>query len=489
MGTWKLEDLPEGRSTIGCRWVFMRKYDEKGNIARHKARLVAQGFSQIPGMDFNETFAPVVRHDSLRAVLAIGAIKDLEIQQLDVKGAYLNGDLQEEIYMRQPEGFDDGSGRVCRLYKTLYGLKQSGREWNRKLNTILTEFGFERSRADYCVYTRHQNGGTAIITVWVDDLLVLMKDKREMDELKERLKSKLEINDLGEPKLIIGLEIDRDRERRTIKISQKNYIEKILHQYGLRDANPVATPLDPSVVLTKHNGQGDTTDEISGGYAAAVGSLMYAAIGTRPDIAYAVQTLSKYTADPGKGHWTALKRVFRYLTGSRDCSLIYGPLPSEDSPVVFTAYSDADHAADPDDRKSISGYAILLGGAAIAWNSKKQNTVALSSTEAEYTAIAHATRQIIWLRYLFEDLGYPQEEPTLLFADNDSAIALTGNPQFHARSKHFDVQNHFVREKLEDETIDVIYCPTGEMVADIFTKGLPRQKHEKFAEELGMQPA
>ena len=486
MGTWKLEELPKDRETVGCKWVFLKKTDQQGNITRYKARLVAQGFSQIPGMDFFETFAPVVRMDSVRAILAIAAIKDFEIQQLDVKGAYLNGDLEEEIYMRQPEGFDDGSGRVCRLYKTLYGLKQSGRVWNRKFHGELTKMGLSRCEVDHCVYIRQEDEKIAIITVWVDDLLLFTNSSREMETLKKQLKAVFEINDLGEPNTIIGIEIERNRQDRTISICQRKYINNILKRYNLQDANGVGMPLDPNVTLTKYEEPKGSENKLINGYASAIGSLMYAAIGTRPDIAFAVQTLSQFTTNPGPAHWTALKRVFRYLAGTRDLRITYGP--ADYTEIRFTGYSDADFAANPDDRKSISGYVFYLAGGAIAWSSKKQSTTALSSTEAEYTAISHATRQVIWLRYLFEGLSFKQSEATLLFGDNQSTIALTRDAQYHARSKHFDVQNHFVREKVEDEIIELYYCPTDEMVADIFTKALPRPKHHKFTTEMGLHP-
>lgn len=368
-------------------------------------------------------------------------------------------------------------------------MKQSGREWNRKLNTTLQEFGFERTKADYCVYTRRREGKLAIITVWVDDLLLLTEGTDEMKGLKENLKAKFEVSDMGEPKLLIGFEVTRDRENRTVTIGQKNYVAKVLRQYQMDNANPVAMPLDPNIILTRHEGEPEAPISPLTNYAAIVGSLMYAAVGTRPDIAYAVQTLSKFTSNPGPQHWTVLKRVLRYLIGTCDYVIRYGLTPEPDLPMIFTTYCDADHTADTDDRKSISGYTVLVGGGAVAWSSKKQTTVALSSTEAEYSAIAHATRQIIWLRYLFDALGYPQDDPSLLFSDNGSAIALTGNPQFHMRSKHFDIQNHFVREKTEEEIIEVVYCPTNEMVADIFTKGLPKPKHQKFVRELGLLPA
>ena len=489
MGTWKLGDLPKGREAVGCKWVFDIKHDHEGKISRYKARLVAQGYSQIPGMDYFETFAPVVRHDSLRAMLAIAAIRNLEIRQLDIKGAYLNGDLQEEIYMRQPEGFDDGSGRVCRLYKTLYGLKQSGREWNRKLNKRLTELGFSRNEVDHCVYVRERNGETTVITVWVDDLLVFTKTVEEGNELARDLKDEFEVNDIGEPKMIIGVKINRDRENRSLTISQKNYIRTVLERFGLAQANPVAMPLDPNIILQKP--QEDETlkteDKLAEGYATVVGAIGYAAMLTRPDIQEAYQILSKFTADPGAVHWASAKRVLRYLNGTRDLGITY--TATEDPDVISitpVGYCDADFAGDVDDRKSVSGHTYLLGGGAISWNSKKQTTTALSSTEAEYTAISHATRQAIWLRNLLEGLGYPQEEPTVLYSDNQSAITLTRDAQFHARSKHFDVQNHFVREKVENGIVDIIYVPTDDNIADVFTKALPKPKHQKFRENLGM---
>lgn len=357
------------------------------------------------------------------------------------------------------------------------------------MHAVLKEFGFERLQVDHCVYTRTRNGQTRVITVYVDDLLIFTDRIDKMEEIKASLKKEFEISDLGEPKLLIGLQINRDRENRTIAISQENYIERMLRKYQLQNVNPVATPLDPNVVLAKCENDGEEmTKKLIGGYATAIGSLMYTAIGARPDIAFAVQTLSQFTSNPGPAHWTAIKRVFRYLAGTRDLAIVYGGF-REDANIEFTGYLDADFAANPDDRKSISGNTYLLGGAAISWSCKKQTTIALSSTEAEYTAIAHAMRQAIWLRYLFEGLGYAQTEPTIIFGDNQSAIALTQDAQFHARSKHFDIQNHFVREKIEAGIIEIFYCPTNEMLADVFTKGLPKPKHQKFMKELGMLPA
>ncbi|GBE86812.1 hypothetical protein SCP_1000540 [Sparassis crispa] len=228
MGTWELQDLPKDRNAVGCKWVFQKKTNKEGQVVKYKARLVAQGYSQIPGMDFLETFAPVVHLESIRAILALAVVNNWEIGQMDVKGAYLNGDLQEEIYMRQPEGFNDGSGHVCRLHKTLYGLKQSGHKWNRKLHRKLTELGYKQLEADPCVYLQEQKGEVQIITVWVDDLLLFTNSPKLMEELKRDLQDLFEVTDLGEPQKIIGFEIERDREAGKIQILQQHYIESIL---------------------------------------------------------------------------------------------------------------------------------------------------------------------------------------------------------------------------------------------------------------------
>ena len=222
-GTYELVDLPEGREAIGSKWTFVKKVDEKGQVSRYKARLVALGCSQIPGIDFTETFAPVVRLESMRAALAIAAIEDLEIIQMDIRGAYLNGELKEEIYMRQPPGFEDGTGRVCRLLKTIYGLKQAGREWNREFDRQLSSIQLIKTAVDHCVYYRERDGERAWITVWVDDLLIMSTSRKEAERTKKEIEGLFETKDLGEPKRIIGIEISRDRDAGTITLSQRVY--------------------------------------------------------------------------------------------------------------------------------------------------------------------------------------------------------------------------------------------------------------------------
>jgi transposase InsO family protein len=484
MGTWVRSKLPPDRKAVGCRWVFAIKRNEKGEIVKYKARLVAQGFSQIPGIDYNETFAPVVRFDSLRTILSLAAINNWEVQAIDIKGAYLTADLQEDIYMRQPEGFDDGTGNVLKLVKAIYGLKQAGHDFNNKLNGLLTDAGYTRSPADAGVYIQRRGKKVTVLTVWVDDIVLAGNSKEIIELTKRTLAKTLEIKDLGEPKLILGLEIMRDRERGTISIGQRQYIENMLKRFGFEGMAPVPTPMEANKALVKRDGPPDT--DLASIYATAIGSLMYAAIGTRPDIAFAVQNLSQFTSNPGPEHWQAVKRVFRYLSGTRSHQLTYG---GHNNSTEVIGYSDADWASNPNDRKSISGYAFLLGGGAITWNSKKQTIVALSSAEAEYVAEAHAAKEAIWLRQLLDSLGFPQVNPTVIWADNQAAIKLTQNSIFHSRTKHIDTRLHFLRDKVQDNTIVYDYVPTRENIADVFTKGLPKESHTRFSEDVGVLPA
>jgi hypothetical protein len=493
-GTWHLEELPIGREAIGCKWVFDRKKDEKGNIVKYKARLVAQGFSQKPGVDYMDsgTFAPVMRFETLRTMLALATINRWDVRQMDVKGAYLNGWLKEEIYMKQPAGYDDGSGRVCRLIKTLYGLKQAGNEWNNEFDGTMKDLAYTNTRSDYCCYIRRQGENFAIVLVWVDDLVVFTNSPAESDRVEHELKQKFEIKTLGEPSLLLGMKITRDKENQITTLSQAHYVDKILHRVGLQDANPVSTPLDPNVNLETNEAEQDESgndrefdhDRASGIYARAIGSLMYAAIGTRPDITYAVHTLAKFTKSPQSKHWTAIKRIFRYLKGTRDFHLTYGG-PEHIHSTEISIYCDADWASSTD-RKSISGYVFLLAGGAVSWSSKKQATVALSTAEAEYVAATHAAKQVLWHRALFDELEISQPETSILFSDNQAAISISHHPEFHARTKHIDIAHHFLRDLVESGTIEIIYIQTRENLADIFTKGLPRPLHEDLTTGIGV---
>jgi hypothetical protein len=491
MGTWKMGDLPADRKAIGCRWVFHKKRDEKGNIIKFKARLVAQGFSQKPGTDFSNdgTFAPVMRFETLRTVLAFAAVHNLKLRQFDVKGAYLHGTLTELIYMQQPPGYGDGTTQVCILIRSLYGLRQAGNVWNRELNRALAELGFTQLKTDYCCYIRRNGDDFTILLVWVDDFIAVSTTDAENDQVEQELKTHFDVKSLGQPSLLLGIKLHQ--EDHLISLSQSHFIDNLLKKFGLENANAVSTPIDPHVKLDDDEKSEEIIDEgeinstlISHGYATLIGSLMYLALGTRPDIAYAVNKLAQFTSQPKPKHWTALKRIFRYLKGTRNHGLTFGG--SEELLINdLNIYCDADWASDAD-RKSVSGFVITMAGGAIAWSSKKQSTVALSTAEAEYVAATHIAKQVLWYRSLFQELELPLPSTSTIFSDNQAAISIAHHPEFHARTKHIDIAHHFLRDLVESEIINLVYIKTDENLADIFTKGLPKIPHENLTYELGI---
>ena len=403
--TWTLTKLPPDRKAIGCKWVFKTKYNALGKIERYKARLVAKGYSQTQGIDYDETFAPVVKFNSIRILLALAAMLDLKIHQMDVNTAYLNGDLDVDIYMEQPEGFikRGQEDKVCKLNKALYGLKQSGRVWYQKIDTYLSSLGFKRTFADNCIYILTKGKTIIIVTLYVDDFLIFSNNIEATTNLKRQLSKRFDMKDLGEAQYCLGIQIIRNRKEKTISINQTKYIENILKRFNIFDCKPIGIPLDTNSKLTK--AMSPITDEKREEmkkvpYQSAVGSLMYAMLGTRPDIAYSVGVISQFNSNPGKAHWIAVKRIFRYLKGTMDYSLTYKGSESQ-----LLGYSDADWGGNLDDRRSTTGYTFIISGGAVTWSSKKQQTVALSSTEAEYMALTQATKEAVWIKHLLTELN------------------------------------------------------------------------------------
>ena len=483
--TWSVVDLPPGRKAIGCRWVYRIKYTSTGEIDKYKARLVAKGYSQARGIDFDETFAPVVKFNSIRILLAFAAQYDLEIHQMDVKSAYLNGDLVEEIYMEQPEGFIDPTGKekVCQLHKSLYGLKQAGRSWYHKIDAYFGELGLIRSFSDNCVYRKSKDGKILIIALYVDDLLIFSNEMAELQELKMQMCKRFEMTDLGEVRYCLGLEISRDRTNRTIKIGQARYVKEILERFNMGECKPVSTPTEGKLSNDMSPATAEERERMADiPYQNAVGSLMYAMLGTRPDIAFAVGAISWYSSNPGEAHWRAVKRVFRYLKGTSDYAIMYDGRSRK-----IEGFSDADWVGDQDERRSTTGYVFVINGGAVTWLSKRQQTVALSSTEAEYMALAHTAKEAIWIRRFLQEI-YPNEAKCCLEinTDNQSSLALAKNPVHHARTKHIDIRHHFIREKIETKELDVSFCGTEDMVADVLTKGLSKEKHNRFISRMGL---
>jgi hypothetical protein len=482
--TWiTVDNLPKGKNLVDCKWIFKIKNNPDGSVARYKARLVAKDYSQEYGIDYNETFSPVVKYTTLRTLFSIAAARGMKTKQMDVKTAFLHGDLDEEIYMKMPEGFGNQS-KICKLVKGLYGLKQSPRQWNKKLNDYLLDVGFRRSTADPCLYVKKKNSWLLYLGIYVDDLMIFGDTESIIEETAEALKKKFEMTDLGTISYCLGLEV-KTHGNGSIKISQRKYLEDILQRFNMNDCKPVATPLDPNCHLTKEINEITSDDEEKMKnipYKEAIGSLMYLMIGTRPDIAAAVCKLSQFMQNPGLNHWSAIKRVFRYLQGTKDYELVYKPNKN----ISVVGYSDADWANDLDDRKSISGYIFKVNGNTVSWSCKKQKVVALSSTEAEYMAYSEAVKEAIWIRELLKDLNYEQLEPSVIFEDNQSTIKLAKNPVQHSRTKHIDTRHHFIRQMIEENQIAIEYCPTEEMIADLATKGLTKSKFNYLRDKLGI---
>ena len=480
--TWDLVDLPAGKSVIGSKWVFKTKVNPDGTFSKYKSRLVAQGYSQKQGIDYTEVFAPVVKHESLRTLLALANQYGWDVHQMDVNSAYLNGDIDADIYMKQPEGYVDPNhpNKVCKLRKGLYGLKQGARCWNKKMDAFLKSEGFTASDADPCIYVKREKGKIVILALYVDDTAIATNCPRMLADTKRKLSAQFHMEDLGEIKYILGMMVKRDRQAGTLSIDQRSYLEGVLQRFGMEKCNPVSTPLEPGKQLGKTADEEDGVDTRR--YQEIVGSLIYASITTRPDLAHAVNVLSQHMAKPNNEHWIAAKRVLRYIKGTLDVGIVF----RKSDNFELVGYSDADWAGDVDSRKSTSGYVFLVGGNIVSWASKKQSVVALSTTEAEYIALCSATQEAIWLRRLLASVEQQQDNPTTIHEDNQGAISMSKNPRNSSRTKHIDIKFHFVREAAQKNEVRIHHCTTQNMVADTLTKGLPKPAFERHRTSLGI---
>ena len=478
---WELVEPPQNRKPVGSKWVFKAKTDADGHVERYKARLVAQGFSQKFGTDYDETFSPVARLESVRALIALSVQQGLKLHQVDVTTAFLNGELEEEVYMKQPEGFvvPGKEHLVCKLKKSIYGLKQSPRCWNTALHNQLKKMGFVQTATDPCVYT-YSGGEVVYLGVYVDDIIVAAQSDKKLAEVKKELASRFDIKDLGKLHHFLGMKIVQDEATGSVWIGQPAYTESILKKFGMENAKISPTPVDPSNKLVKATEADEPFDQHI--YQSAIGSLLYLSVATRPDISYAVSNVAKFSANPTTRHWNAVKRIMRYLKGTSDLGLVFKPQKNCDC----VGYSDADWGGDLDDRKSTSGYVFQIGGGAVSWRSKKQTSVALSTAEAEYVALAFTAQEALWLRHFLTDMIAEPPGPMVIYEDNQSAIAMTKSPQFHGRSKHISIKYHFIRDLLMDGMVEVKYCPSQEMIADMLTKGLSKNVLVKLRAMIGL---
>ncbi len=476
--TFTLSTLPEGKKAVGGRWVYALKTNADGSD-KFRARYVAKGYSQKQGVDYDETFSPTANLKSIRVLMQKAAQKNLILHQMDVKTAYLRAPIDCDIYMTQPEGYEitseKGEMLVCKLEKYLYGLKQSGRNWNRMLHDYLCGNLFTQNPADHCVYTRETKGQKVIIVIWVDDLVIAASDDNVLRNVKEMLTAKFQMKDLGKLKSFLG--IDFQQSDHCVKMSQERYVGKILDRFDMQDCKPRATPCEPKLNYTN---SAEVMSDVRK-YREAVGSLVYLSTCTRPDLSYVVSKLSQYLSEPTIEQWTTVKHVLRYLKGTKGKLLCYRK--SDDGLALgLEAFSDANWAEHETDRRSTTGYCVSLNrnGPLITWKSKRQSTVALSTCEAEYMALAATVQECMYLIQLLKGVDGSHYMQPQIYEDNQGAIALAKNPAQRQRCKHVDIKYHFVRSAVTDGKVILNYCPTEQMVADIMTKPPTKSKLKRF---------
>ncbi|GJR38735.1 ribonuclease H-like domain, reverse transcriptase, RNA-dependent DNA polymerase [Tanacetum coccineum] len=445
--TWELTTLPKGHKAIGLKWVFKTKKDANGNIIKHKARLVAKGYIQEHGIDFEEVFAPVARMETIRLLLAIAANNKWEVHHLDVKSAFLHGDLKEEVYVTQPEGFikREDNGKVYRLIKALYGLRQAPRAWNIKLDNTLKSLDFKKCALEQAIYTKTSRDSTLLIGVYVDDLIITGTPRKEIDKFKAQMEEKFEMSDLGLLAYYLGIEVTQTGG--DISIKQSAYANKILKEAGMIDCNETLIPMDPGIRLIK-NTEGTLVNSTE--YRSLIGCLRYL-LHTRPDLSCSVGLLSRFMQEPIEQHMKAIRQVLRYVKRTKDYGITY----KHNGGDKIHGFSDSSYGVNTQKGKRTTGIIFYYGESPISWSTQKQATVALSSCESEFIAATAAATQVLWLKRLLSKLTHSKEEKVTIMVDNKSAIALMKNPVFHGRSKHIDTKYHFIRECVEKEDIQV----------------------------------
>ena len=486
-GTFReCKKLPLNARVLPTRWAFKIKRDEDGTIARYKARWVAKGFLQRDGIDYEETYAAVMQIQTSRAIMVYALEHDLELTHLDFTTAFLNGDIDKEIYVLLPPGFNANS-KYARLLKGLYGTKQGGRLWSDKLKARLLELGLTQCKTDECLFYKIDNDNKPVVVgVYVDDCEVAAAAKSK-DQLVKDLSANFIINDLGPVRHMLGMKVDQDRTKGTIHLSQPGLIDKLVSTSGLSDSTPRDIPMAPNLDL------GDLHDErtpeekerlLQIPYRTTVGMMLYLALGSRPDIAFAVTKLSQYCSNPGLAHWNAAKQVIRYLKGTKGHGILYRKSGS----MTMIGHTDADYAGDQSDRKSISGHAITIGSAPISWKVAKQKCVALSTMESELIALSLTITEALFWRHLLTEIGVDATAPTLIKADNQASIAYAKNRGSLGRAKHIQVRHCFVKDVLAKNQISLEYVASNDNVADLFTKALPKPAFTRHRERLSIVP-
>lgn len=477
--TWDLVEAPKGIMPIGVKWVYKTKLNERGLVDKYKARLVVKGYAQRKGIDYDEVYAPVARWDTIRLLLALAAQKSWTVYQLDVKSAFLHGELKEDVFINQPPGFvkKGEEEKVYKLKRALYGLKQAPRAWFKRIESYFLREGFKKISFDHTLFIKRVWKKMVIVSLYVDDLIYTGNDKVMCESFKRSMMQEFEMTDLGRMRYFLGVEITQYKSG--IGMCQKKYAKEILERFNMWESNGVKNPIVPGVMVTKA-GVGAKVDSTE--YKRLVGSLMYLTV-TRADLTYGVCFISRFMSDPREEHMQLAKRILRYVKETYSFGLLY-----ERSVVKgLQVYTDSDYARDTEDRRSTSGYACILSNAAISWSSRKQDIVTLSSTEAEYVAATTCACHSVWLKGLMEEILSESIGVVDILCDNSSTIKLSKNPVMHRRTKHIEVRFHYLRDLVNEGKVQLVFCSTDDQVADVMTKPVKLEVFERMRKLMGVR--
>ncbi|GJX90605.1 ribonuclease H-like domain, reverse transcriptase, RNA-dependent DNA polymerase [Tanacetum coccineum] len=474
---WVLCDLPDGKRVIGTKWVFRNKRDERGTIIKNKARLVAQGYRQEEGVDYDEVFAPVARIEAIRLFLAFASFMGFTVYQMDVKSAFLYGNITEEVYVKQPPGFEDPThpNKVYRVVKALYGLHQAPRAWYERLSTFLLKHGYRRGAIDKTLFIKKDGRDIMLVQVYVDDIIFGSTKSSMVKDFEELMQKEFKMSSMGELTFFLGLQVKQSNAG--IFLSQDKYVKDILNKFDFRTIKPASTPIEAHKSLGKDE-EGEDVDVHL--YRSMIGCLMYLTA-SRPDIMFAVCLCARFQVTPKVSHLHAVKRIFRYLKHQPKLGLWY----PKDSPFHLEAFSDSDYAGDNHDRRSTSGGCQYLGRRLVSWQCKKQTIVAISSTEAEYVAAASCCAQVLWMQNQLLDYGFNFMN-TEIHIDNESTICIVRNPVLHSKTKHIQIRHHFIQDCYEQRLINVVKVHTDDNVADLLTKGFDLARFNFLVVTIGM---
>jgi hypothetical protein len=485
--TWDLVKPPSGVNIMDSKWVYDIKWDGEGNRIKDKARLVGKGYTQQLGVDYNETWAAVTRLESVRMTAAIAAKHDLKLWRLDFVGAYLNSLTKEDIYMRQPEGFAEPGFEdyVAKLVHTIYGTMQGGHDWYKTLSATYDDLGYTASRADPCVRFIREDGNYTISDTYTDDTFGASNNDNEIKKRKDEIGRVWEVKDVGESEYFLGMRVQQDLEKGTIRLTQRPYWEHVLNRFSLENVTPRTVPLPVGLVLDSDmspQNESERREMDDKPYRSILGTIMWGQLATRPDLSFTVALLARFQENPGIAHWRMLLHVVGYIKNTLDYGITY----SRDYDLSPTAYVDADFGGCRDTRRSTSGYVVLMAGGAVSWSSKRQPTVALSTVEAEYVSISRCAQQVVWMQSWLGEVDIEYSVPGLIKGDNRGAIALTKNTKGHGKVKHIDIRHHFIRELIEEGVIIIEQVPSGDNLADLFTKPLARDHHHRHLTALNI---